>query len=128
MATYKLTLGSEEHELEVEEQDVGYRVKLDDTWYQLELDRMGEVTDRALAQVAWVRTIPPVAEITSQSYCKGAEERENFAHWLKIVALNEALYDDLGAASAAQVRITNSYRLMFGHRPLAVSLNQLESR
>ena len=35
--------------------------------------------------------------------------------------MNEALYDDLGAASAAQVRITNSYRLMFGHRPLAVS-------
>lgn len=42
MATYKLTLGSEEHELEVEEQDIGYRVKLGDTWYQLELDRMGD--------------------------------------------------------------------------------------
>ena len=42
MATYTLTLGSEEHELEVEEQDSGYRVKLGDTWYQLELERMGD--------------------------------------------------------------------------------------
>ena len=42
MATYKLTLGGEEHELEVEEQDAGYRVKLDDTWYELGLERMGD--------------------------------------------------------------------------------------
>jgi biotin carboxyl carrier protein len=42
MATYTLTLGSEEHELEVEEQDGGYRVKLGDTWYNLELERMGD--------------------------------------------------------------------------------------
>ena len=42
MATYKLTLGGEEHELEVEEQDGGYRVKLGDTWYQLELERIGD--------------------------------------------------------------------------------------
>jgi len=42
MATYQLSLGGEEHELEVEEQDGSYRVKLGDSWYPLELERIGE--------------------------------------------------------------------------------------
>ncbi|MCH7698947.1 MAG: hypothetical protein IH865_08430 [Chloroflexi bacterium] len=42
MATYKLTLGGEEHELEVEEQDGSFIVKLDGESYPIELERMGE--------------------------------------------------------------------------------------
>ena len=42
MATYALTLAGEQHELEVEEQDGAYRVKLDDTWYPIQLERMGD--------------------------------------------------------------------------------------
>lgn len=42
-STYRLRLGDEEHELEVEEHEGGhYRVRLGDTWYPLELDRVGE--------------------------------------------------------------------------------------
>ncbi len=42
MATYKLTLRGEEHELEVEEQDGSFIVKLDGESYPMELERMGE--------------------------------------------------------------------------------------
>lgn len=42
MATYKLRLGDEEHELEVEEHDGQYRVRLGEEWYPLELERVGE--------------------------------------------------------------------------------------
>jgi acetyl/propionyl-CoA carboxylase alpha subunit len=42
MATYRLTLGNQEHELEVEEHDGQYRVRLGDTWYPIELERVGD--------------------------------------------------------------------------------------
>jgi len=42
MATYKLRLNDQEHELEVEEHEGHFRVKLDDTWYPLELQRFGD--------------------------------------------------------------------------------------
>ena len=42
MATYKLTLGGEEHELEVEEHDGSYVVTLGGESYPLSIDRMGE--------------------------------------------------------------------------------------
>ncbi len=42
MATYKLRLNDQEHELEVEEHDGHFRVRLGDTWYPLELERVGD--------------------------------------------------------------------------------------
>lgn len=41
-STYKLRLGDEEHELEVEEHDGKYRVRLGDEWHPIELERIGE--------------------------------------------------------------------------------------
>lgn len=42
MATYKLRLNDQEHELEVEEHDDGFRVRLEDEWYPLDLVRVGD--------------------------------------------------------------------------------------
>ena len=42
MATYKLRLNDQEHELEVEEHDDGLRVRLGDDWYPLDLVRVGD--------------------------------------------------------------------------------------
>lgn len=42
MATYKLRLNDQEHELEVEERDDGLRVRLGDDWYELDLVRVGD--------------------------------------------------------------------------------------
>jgi acetyl/propionyl-CoA carboxylase alpha subunit len=40
--TYRLRLGDQEHELEVEEHDDGFRVRIGDTWYPIELQRIGD--------------------------------------------------------------------------------------
>jgi len=40
--TYRLRLGDQEHELEVEEHDDGFRVRLGDDWYPIEMQRIGD--------------------------------------------------------------------------------------
>ena len=47
-STYRLTLGDEEYELEVEEHDGSFRVRLGDEWYPLELERIGETARYSL--------------------------------------------------------------------------------
>ena len=47
-STYRLTLHDEEHELEVEEHDGSFRVRLGDEWYPLELERIGETARYSL--------------------------------------------------------------------------------
>jgi biotin carboxyl carrier protein len=42
MATYQLTLNDQQHELEVEEHDGQFRVRLGSDWYPIELERVGE--------------------------------------------------------------------------------------
>jgi biotin carboxyl carrier protein len=41
-AKYRLRLDDREHELEVEEEDGGYRVRLDSVWHPVSLERIGE--------------------------------------------------------------------------------------
>ncbi len=41
-STYRLTLGDQEYELEVEEHDGRYRVRLGDSWHPVELERLGD--------------------------------------------------------------------------------------
>ena len=40
--TYRLRLGEQEHELAVEEHDSHFRVRLGDTWYPIEMERLGD--------------------------------------------------------------------------------------
>lgn len=47
-STFKLKLGDQEHEVEVEEQDGHYRVRLGDKWHPVELERMGETAHFSL--------------------------------------------------------------------------------
>ena len=42
MASYKLKLGDQEHELEVEEHDGRFRVRFGKRWYPIELQRIGD--------------------------------------------------------------------------------------
>ena len=41
-STYRLRLGDEEHELEVEERDGRFRVRLSDEWHPLDIERVGD--------------------------------------------------------------------------------------
>jgi len=47
-STYRLTLEGQEHELEVEEQEGSFRVRLGDRWYPMELVRLGETARYSL--------------------------------------------------------------------------------
>ena len=47
-STLRLTLNGEEHELEVDERDDGLHVRLGETWYPVELERIGETAHYSL--------------------------------------------------------------------------------
>lgn len=47
-STYRLKLGDQEHELEVEEHDGHFRVRLGDRWHPVELQRIGETARYSL--------------------------------------------------------------------------------
>ena len=47
-STYRLTLNEQEYELEVEEHDGSFRVRLGDEWYPLELERIGDTARYSL--------------------------------------------------------------------------------
>lgn len=47
-STYELKLGDQTHELEVEERDGSFRVRLGDEWYPLELGRIGDTARYSL--------------------------------------------------------------------------------
>lgn len=48
MATYQLKLGDQQHELEVEEHEGHFRVRLGDRWYPVELERVGDTARYSL--------------------------------------------------------------------------------
>lgn len=66
MATYRLTLNEREHELEVEEQDGKFRVRLDGEWHPLELERIGDTARFSL--LLNKRPIDLFAEETPHGY------------------------------------------------------------
>ena len=97
-------------------------------WLEGQLALMGEVSDRALARVGWVRTIlPGAAALTIRNYCRDADERDRLLHYARIEELNEMLAEKVQAGERTLIEITNSYRMMYGHRPLAISLKLVEA-
>lgn len=66
MATYRLTLNDQEHELEVEEHDGKFRVRLGDTWHPLEVERVGDTA--RLSLLLDKRPVDVFAEETTNGY------------------------------------------------------------
>ncbi len=91
-------------------------------WLATVLSELGELDALATVGVEWARALPPGASIDIHTYCQTQEERERLAHWQQIDAYNEVLCAQLDKGDAVQLRITNAYRAMFGHRPLALDL------
>ena len=91
-------------------------------WTENLLGMMGEVSDGVLSHMDWIHTIPPVADISVRNFCTTAEEKDDFVHYAKIHALNERLAPELNSGERGMVEVTNAYRVMFGHRPLAIDL------
>jgi uncharacterized protein YkwD len=89
-------------------------------WIAARLDELGELDHALLAQIEWARTLPPGDLVTVRNHCATAAERALRQEWQQIQAYNAAVARSLSSAQRELLAITNEYRLMFDHRPLAV--------
>lgn len=89
-------------------------------WVTKVLADFGERAPDVEARVAWVGSLPE-RELTLQNFARDAAERAQFELWDRIDGLNQKLSMLLAPGERENVAITNEYRRMFGHRPLAVS-------
>ena len=89
-------------------------------WVAKTLGDLGELDAKVLADVDWARALPPGDAVGIQEYCLNASERAELEEWRRIEAYNAIVGKQLGAAVREQLEITNRYRAMFRHRPLAL--------
>jgi uncharacterized protein YkwD len=55
-----------------------------------------------------------------QDHCATVAERGQLEEWRRIAAYNTVVGKQVGSAVREQLKVTNDYRAMFGHRPLAL--------
>jgi hypothetical protein len=94
-------------------------------WIATVLRDLAELDPLALVGVEWARALIPGESVSIRTYCKNVEERAARELWRKIDAYNESLSAQIPRGDATLLRITNEYRAMFGHRPLALDLKVL---
>ena len=93
-------------------------------WLATQLSKLGALPEgesiaSALAPMTWARALQPGEAITVRSFCLTPEERRQRAEWRRIEAFNAATKSEVSVAVRTLLTITNEYRAMFGHRPLA---------
>lgn len=104
------------------------RLREDAARFRFLTDLLAENRERRPAmeeRCAWVSTLPAEGVLTLQNFCLDAAERERLDLYERIERFNVAMKGSLTDGEWRQVRITNAYRRMFGHRPLAVNLKIL---
>jgi hypothetical protein len=89
-------------------------------WLAKNLSDLGELDHGELAQIDWVRALPTGDSIGVHDYCKTVAEREELEEWRHVVAYNNLVTKKLTSAQRELLKITNEYRAMFRHRPLAI--------
>ena len=94
-------------------------------WISTVLRDLAELDPLALVGVEWARALIPGESVSIRTYCKNFEERSTRELWRKIDAYNDVLSAQIPRGDASLLRITNDYRAMFGHRPLALDLKVL---
>ncbi len=91
-------------------------------WVADVLREVGEYDALSVLSIEWARALPVGEVIGLHNYCSGPAEREQFELWQRIEAYNQSLGKQIEAGEREQLQITNDYRRMFGHRPLAMHL------
>ncbi len=89
-------------------------------WVSARLGELGELDHALLARVEWARALPPGDSVTVRDYCATVAERQALDEWQRVDAYNAIVARSLNAAQRELLAITNGYRAMFGHRPLAI--------
>lgn len=89
-------------------------------WVAKGLADLGELDHGMLAQVEWVRALPPGDSVGVRDFCTTVAERADLEDWRRIEAYNQIVGKTLGSSQRELLKITNEYRAMFHHRPLAI--------
>ena len=89
-------------------------------WVARVLADCGELDQQSLAQAEWARALPSGDSIGIAEYCASAAERAELEEWRHIEAYNAVIGKQVGSAAREQLKVTNEYRAMFRHRPLAL--------
>ncbi|MGE3174689.1 MAG: CAP domain-containing protein [Planctomycetota bacterium] len=95
-------------------------------WVAQVLSDLGELDALALVPVEWARALVPGQTIGIRTYCLTVQERLALEEWDQVMAYNEQL-DGLDVGQRTQLRVTNEYRMMFHHRPVAADLQLCEA-
>ncbi|MFK7929803.1 MAG: CAP domain-containing protein, partial [Myxococcota bacterium] len=90
--------------------------------YPSEAERQGREAARELLQA-----LPTKGVVTLQTFARSPEEKALFAEWAAVEAYSEQVMADFADGPRRQFRITNRYRRMFGHRPLAAHAQLFEA-
>jgi len=88
-------------------------------WSARVLAQLGKVDDAALQRIDWARALPSGESVGLQQFCRTAAERAELEEWQRIEAYNGLVTKTATSAQRELLRITNDYRAMFRHRPLA---------
>lgn len=96
-------------------------------WVAKVLADLGQLDQATLAEAEWARALPPGDRIDVRNYCRTPSEREQWVEWQRIEEFNARLLPQVPSATREQLQITNDYRRMFRHRPLALNLKLVEA-
>jgi uncharacterized protein YkwD len=89
-------------------------------WLAQTLRDLSALRGDELNEIEWARALVPGDSIHVQSYCETLADRRRFERSRRIDRFNELVGRDISAGERALVTLTNEYRRMFGHMPLAV--------
>lgn len=96
-------------------------------WVAKVLSDLGELDAAALAEIEWARALPPGDQIDARNFCRTPSERDELLQWQRIEEFNVKATAHVPSATREQLAITNDYRRMFRHRPLALNLKLVEA-
>ncbi|MEY4675092.1 MAG: hypothetical protein RL148_2876 [Planctomycetota bacterium] len=91
-------------------------------WTARTLRSLGELDLAVLGDVVWARALPPGDTVDIRNFCTTPEELDQFRLWERIEEFNRKTATKVSAGEREQLEITNAYRRMFGHRPVALNL------
>lgn len=89
-------------------------------WTAKVLGQLAPFDAARLAPIEWARAVPALDSVGVQEHCRTVDEREQREQWRLVDAYNSIAGKALSSAVREQLRITNDYRAMFGHRPVAI--------
>jgi len=91
-------------------------------WVAGTLANLGELDAECLHRIEWARALPIGDTIGIADYCRTSSERTELEIWRRVEAYDRLVEPKVSAAVRDQLHVTNAYRAMFRHRPLALCL------